>query len=52
MLYDCLPGWKSKMVLGDFNAKVDQETIYGPIIEKESLHRETNENDNMLIKFA
>jgi hypothetical protein len=44
ILYDSLPNWKPKIVLGDFNAKISKEIMYRPTIWKESLHRETNEN--------
>jgi len=52
ILYDSLPNWKPKIVLGDFNAKIGKEIMYRPTIGKESLHRETNENGSMLITFA
>lgn len=51
MLYDSLPNWKPKIIMGDFNSKTDKETIYRPTIGKESLHRETNENGSMLVTF-
>lgn len=52
ILYDSLPNWKPKIVIGDFNAKIGKETMYRPTIGKESLHRETNENGSMLVTFA
>lgn len=52
MLYDSLPNWKPKIVIGDFNAKISRETMFRPTIGKESLHRETNENGNMLVTSA
>jgi len=32
MLYDSLPADKPKIVIGDFNAKIEKETIYKPTI--------------------
>ena len=33
-----------KIVLGDFNAKVEREDIFRPTIGKYNLHSENNEN--------
>jgi len=41
-----------KIMLGDFNAKVDKESIYKPTTGHESLHNETNKNGIKMIQFA
>jgi hypothetical protein len=41
-----------KLVIGDANAKVGQETVHQSTIGKHSLHESTNENDLRLDDFA
>ena len=42
---DQFPRYHMKLLLGDFNAKVEQEDIFKPtIIGKESLHKISNDN--------
>jgi len=43
-----------KILLGDFNAKVGRENIFKPTIGQESLHQDSNDNDNgvRLVNFA
>jgi len=48
---DLIPN-KVKILLGNFNAKIGQELIYRPTIEKESLHRVSNDNGTILVNFA
>ena len=47
--YRAALGHDNKIVLGDFNANVVQETMYHPTIGKHSLHESTNENRLRLI---
>ena len=51
-LYDKCPAHDVKMVLGDFNAKVRQEGIFGPTVGQFSLHTTTSPNGLRLIDFA
>jgi hypothetical protein len=41
-----------KILLGDFNAKVDRENIFIPTIQSESLHEITNDNGIRVVIFA
>ena len=41
-----------KIILGDFNAKVDKETYIYPACGKFSLHDVTNGNGKKMIDFA
>lgn len=47
-----LPNHCSKMIVGDFNAKIGREHIYRPIIGPDSLHEISNDNGTRLIHFA
>ena len=38
-----------KIILGDFEAKGDKESIYKPTMHNESLHNETNNNGIKMI---
>jgi len=49
---DLVPNNKVKILLGDFNAKIEQEVIYRPTIGKESLHKVSNNNGTRLVNFA
>lgn len=40
---------KMKIIIGDINAKISQETLYRPTIGKDSLHRVSNDNGIKLI---
>ena len=50
-LFDRFPKYNTKIVLGDFNAKVGREEKYRPTIGKSSLHG-INNNGERLITFA
>ena len=51
-LFDRLPKYYVKIVLGDFNAKLGREESFGPTIGKSSLHEKSNNNGERLITFA
>ena len=40
-VFDHFPKYHMKMLLGDFNAKVEKENIFKPTIEQESLHQDS-----------
>jgi hypothetical protein len=46
------PKSDTKIIIGDFNAKVGRETAFIPSIGAESLHDESNENGVRMIDFA
>ena len=41
-----------KILLGDFNAKVEGENIFKPTIGNESLHQDSNDNVIRIVNFA
>jgi hypothetical protein len=51
-VFDHLPKYQMKILLGDFNAKVGWENIFKPTIGKESLHQDSNDNGVRLVNFA
>jgi hypothetical protein len=51
-VFDKLPKYHMKMLLGDFNAKVGREDIFKPTIGNESLHEISNDNGVRVVNFA
>lgn len=51
-IYEKIPKYDLKIVLGDCNAEVGREIAYQPTIGKYSLHEESNENGRLLVDFA
>ena len=51
-VFDHFPKYHMKMLLGDFNAKVERENIFKPTIGQESLHQDSNDNGVWLVNFA
>jgi hypothetical protein len=49
---DQFPGYDTKILLGDFNAKVGRENIFKPTTGNESLHEISNENGVRVVNFA
>ena len=43
-VFDHILKYHMKILLGDFNAKVDREDIFKSIIGQESLHQDSNDN--------
>jgi hypothetical protein len=44
-VFDQFPRYHLRILLGDFNAKVEREDIFKPIIVNESLHEVSNDNE-------
>jgi hypothetical protein len=51
-VFDKAPKYHTKILLGDFNAKVGREEIFKPIIGYESLHEISNDNGVRLVNYA
>lgn len=51
-VYNVLSGHCLKIILGDFNSQVGQETVYRPTIGSESAHDMSNGNGTRLVEFA
>jgi exonuclease III len=51
-VFDKFPKYHTKILLGDFNAKVGREDIFKPTIGNESLHKISNDNGVRLVNFA
>jgi hypothetical protein len=51
-VFDKFPKYHTKILLGDFNAKVGWEEIFIPTIGNESLHEISNDNGVRLVNFA
>jgi hypothetical protein len=53
-VFDKLPKYHTKIVLGGFNIKVGREDIFRPTIGNESLHEISNNNNNgvKVVNFA
>jgi len=43
-VFDHFPNYHMKILLGDFNAKVERKNIFKPTIGNESLHQDSNDN--------
>jgi endonuclease/exonuclease/phosphatase family metal-dependent hydrolase len=51
-VFDKFPRYHTKILLGDFNAKVGREDIFKPIIGNESLHEASNDNGVRVVNFS
>ncbi|KAI5715018.1 hypothetical protein M8J77_009060 [Diaphorina citri] len=51
-LFQSIPNYDYKLIMGDANAKVGQEDRWRPTIGKQSLHSTSNDNGVRLITFA
>jgi hypothetical protein len=50
--FDHFPKYHMKILLGDFNAKVQREDAFKPTIGNESLHQDSNDNGVRVVNFA
>jgi exonuclease III len=50
-VFDQFPKYRMKILLGDFNAKVEREDIFKPIIGNKSLHEVSNDNGVRVVNF-
>jgi hypothetical protein len=46
------PQYHMKILLGDFNAKVDRETIFKLTIGNQSLHQDSNDKGVKIVNFV
>jgi hypothetical protein len=51
-VFDQFPRYYMKILVGEFNAKVGREDIFKPVIDNESLHETSNDNDVKVVNFA
>jgi hypothetical protein len=51
-VFDNFPKYHTKILLGDFNAKLGREDIFKPTIGNESLHEDSNDNGVRVVNFA
>jgi len=51
-VFDHFPKYHMKMLLGDFNVKVEREYVFEPTIGQKSLHQDSNDNRVRLVNFA
>jgi hypothetical protein len=51
-VFNHFPKYHMKILLGDFNAKVERENIFKPTIGQENLHQDSNDNGVRIVNFA
>jgi hypothetical protein len=51
-VFNKFPKYRMKILLRDFNAKVDREDIFKPTIGNESLYKISNDNGIRVVNFA
>jgi len=49
---DNFPKYHTKILLGDFNVKVEREYIFKPTVENKSLHQDSNDNGVRIVNFT
>jgi exonuclease III len=51
-VFDKFPKYHTKILLGDFNAKIGREDIFRPTIGNESLHEISNDNGVSVVNYV
>jgi hypothetical protein len=51
-VFHTFPKYHTKILLGDFNAKIGKEDIFNPAIWNESLQEMSNDNKVRVVNFA
>jgi len=51
-VFDHFPKYHMKILLGDFNTKVERENIFKPTTGQESLRQDSNDNGVRIVNFA
>jgi hypothetical protein len=51
-VFDKFPKYHTKILLGDFNARVNREDIFKPTIENDILHETSNDSGVRVVNFA
>ena len=51
-VFSHFPKYNMKILLGDFNAKLEREDIFKLTIGNESLHQDNNDNDVRIVNLA
>jgi exonuclease III len=51
VVFDHVTKYRLKILLGDFNAKLEKEDIFKPAIGNESLNQDSNDNGGRIVKF-
>jgi endonuclease/exonuclease/phosphatase family metal-dependent hydrolase len=51
-VYQKIPAYDARIIIGDFNAKTGKEENYTPVIGKHSLHDISNDNGIRAVDFA
>jgi hypothetical protein len=51
-VFDQFPRYHTKILLGDFNAKLGREDIFKPVISNDSLYEASNDNGVQVVNFA
>jgi exonuclease III len=50
--FDHFPKYHTKILLGDFNAKLGRDDIFKPTNENKSLHQDSNNNGVRIVNYA
>ena len=51
-VFDNFPKYHMKIMLGDYNAKLERQDIFKPTFGNDSLHQDSDDNDVRIANFA